>query len=206
MGTPGLFIMCPRGNGVAWCSTSIFSSTKLVHGRGNRFSRGLLDTNPSPSCGPFYEWYGPVFVNPYDPNRIVILATDGVKASSDSGATFLPDAVLTALTTASGTYPITRDYCARADLDGGTHSLPIATRALNLPLLATLRSCGKTPRLELPPPHSRAYSWTRATGSGTVWHPTYRSPPMPLQSASTTKTPVYVSFEGTQCCADRRPV
>ena len=96
----------------------------------------LLDRNPAAPCGPYYEWYGPAFINPYDPSRLVILANDGVKTSTDGGKSFIDDKVLTALITASGTFPLTRDYCPSVDLDGGSHSLPIATRELNLATLS----------------------------------------------------------------------
>lgn len=56
--------------------------------------------------------YGPAFVSPYDADLIHAVATDtdhpagAVFVSSDGGGTFAPDAVLTALLTNSGRYPI----------------------------------------------------------------------------------------------------
>jgi len=157
---------------------------------------GLLDTNPIQPCGAPYEWYGPVFVNPYDPNRIVILATDGVRASSDGGATFVQDPVLTALITASGTYPMTRDYCPRVDLDGGTHSLPIATRALTFATLGHVAFLRENPKVRVA---SSPFTGVFMDQGDGLWHSLAPYLPQPAHVAAAAidnKDPVFVAFEG----------
>jgi len=65
-------------------------------------------------CAGWEGWYGPVYVNPYDPSKVYLLANDGVKVSHrDKGGNliFRNDDILTQLITASSTYPITRQVC-----------------------------------------------------------------------------------------------
>jgi hypothetical protein len=50
-------------------------------------------------------WFGPAFVNPYNPNQLYIQTPAGVKFSTNGGASFQSDTILTALLTGSGKYP-----------------------------------------------------------------------------------------------------
>ncbi len=59
---------------------------------------------------PFRGLYGPAFVNPYDARHLLVLTAQGVRVSRDGGASFTDDAVLTALITASGKFPLGAFY------------------------------------------------------------------------------------------------
>nr|HEX4312315.1 hypothetical protein [Kofleriaceae bacterium] len=66
--------------------------------------------------------YGSVFVNPFDPKHMFVLATDGVRVSTD-GATFARDDVLTKLVTAS------QKYAFSASIDANGSGVVLASRA-----------------------------------------------------------------------------
>ena len=53
---------------------------------------------------------GPLFVDPINPNRLLVLTTQGVALSSDGGGTWILDTALTALVTKSGLYAKTKDF------------------------------------------------------------------------------------------------
>ncbi|MEW6733456.1 MAG: hypothetical protein AB1489_19165 [Acidobacteriota bacterium] len=54
--------------------------------------------------------FGPAFVNPYDPNHLLVSTVQGIKVSHDGGLSYQDDSILTALITSSGKYPLTGYY------------------------------------------------------------------------------------------------
>jgi hypothetical protein len=50
-------------------------------------------------------WFGPAFVNPYNPDQLYLQLASGIWASTNGGTTFARDPVLSALVTGSGEYP-----------------------------------------------------------------------------------------------------
>jgi hypothetical protein len=80
-----------------------------------------------------YGWYVPVYVNPYDDQRMLVLTSSGIQTRS-SGS-FAPDPVLTALLTDSGTYPLTDAFCgANTGLENAV-AFPLVARMLGTPTL-----------------------------------------------------------------------
>jgi|GEM_PF-2538954 len=59
---------------------------------------------------------GPVWVDPINPNRLVVLTTVGVVISNDGGASWTEDRTLTLLLTNSWQYPFATGYPAGSDL------------------------------------------------------------------------------------------
>lgn len=53
---------------------------------------------------------GPAFVNPYNPNHLLVSTVQAVMFSGDGGMNYTADSVLTALITGSGKYPMTGFY------------------------------------------------------------------------------------------------
>jgi hypothetical protein len=68
---------------------------------------------------------GPLFVDPLDPNRLLLLTTDGVLQSDDGGNSWTRDAVLTALSTNSGQDPFAIGFPS-----GNTNNVAQGTRGL----------------------------------------------------------------------------
>ncbi|MGH9845423.1 MAG: WD40/YVTN/BNR-like repeat-containing protein [Blastocatellia bacterium] len=74
---------------------------------------------------------GPLFVNPYSPNHLLVLTDVGVKVSINSGVSFQSDDVLTALITGSGKFRLTGSYWG-----GNDNNVIIAGRANPMATLA----------------------------------------------------------------------
>jgi len=74
-------------------------------------------------------WHGPAFVNPYNPNRVFVLTSSGIKVSTDGGANFQNDTALTALLTASGKFPLTGTFNGGNGnyVVAGNHGVPMGT-------------------------------------------------------------------------------
>lgn len=62
--------------------------------------------------------FGPVFLSPWDPDRLFVLTSSGIKTSTDGGTTFSNDVILTSLLTELGEYPLTGSF-------GGGNSLGV---------------------------------------------------------------------------------
>jgi hypothetical protein len=54
--------------------------------------------------------FGPAFVNPYNPDHLYVLTSDGIKFSLDGGASFQDDRVLTGLVTGAGRFGLNATY------------------------------------------------------------------------------------------------
>jgi len=85
--------------------------------------------------------YGPAFLNPFDSRQIYVLATDGVKASSDGGSTFHDGRALTEFLTENGRFPI-----ASGELTGNGRGVILATRANSTATLAHMAFDRSNPR------------------------------------------------------------
>lgn len=68
---------------------------------------------------------GPLFVDPLDPDRLVVLTTHGIALSNDGGTTWALDDALTRLLTASGMYPLASGFPS-----GNSVGVVLATRGL----------------------------------------------------------------------------
>jgi hypothetical protein len=97
-----------------------------------RVFAGVIDWTTQ--CSGFQGWYGPVFVNPYDASKVYLLTPSGVKVSQrdlQGNLIFFDDPILTNLITASGSFPIVREFCG-----GNPAQVPIASRTLGASTLA----------------------------------------------------------------------
>ncbi len=75
--------------------------------------------------------FGPVFVNPFDPKVVYVLAKDGVKVSQDGGDSFSQDSDLTRLITEEGKYPL-----IAGELTGKSTGVVLASRSNSSATLA----------------------------------------------------------------------
>jgi hypothetical protein len=80
--------------------------------------------------------YGPVFVNPYNPDHIFVLTSSGVRVSTNGGASFQPDTELTNLITNNGEFPLIGAFPG-----GAGSAVRIASRAVAFGTLADMAFC-----------------------------------------------------------------
>ncbi len=121
----------PLGTTAFWTSGGHTNPTYYAYGSGHlyRSRRSGWETLPNISSGKSFEilegnQFGPAFVNPFDPDILLVLAKDGVKTSHDGGASFTDDTSLTKLITENGKYPI-----MVGELTGNGRGVILATRS-----------------------------------------------------------------------------
>ena len=128
----------PSGSQAIWVSGGHRHPTYFCYANDRlyRFEAGSWIALSNESDGKAFDilpgnQFGPAFVNPFDPKVLFVLAKDGLKVSSDGGATFRDDHALTALVTENGKYPI-----AVGELTGNGRDVVLATRANSTATLA----------------------------------------------------------------------
>ena len=128
----------PEGSTAFWVSGGHRSPTYFAYANGRlyRSEGSRWRILPNLSDGHPFEilpgnQFGPVFVDPFDPKVVFVLAKDGVKSSQDGGDTFTNDLELTRLITENGKYPVTV-----GELTGNGRGVVLATRANSSATLA----------------------------------------------------------------------
>ncbi len=117
-GTPQLFKMNARNT--PWVPVTI----SVAQPSGGAVIRQLLA--PTEDAGQVVrETTGPLWVDPLNPNRLVVLTTVGIAFSNNGGTTWTDDRMLTLLLTNSRQYPFATGYPAGSSLDvmSGTRGL-----------------------------------------------------------------------------------
>lgn len=139
--------------------------------------------------------FGPAFVNPYDPNQVYILTPAGVKASSNGGASFTDDSVLTSLITGSGQFPLGTFY------GGNGTDVTIASRSNAMGTLSDMAFNPDDPREVVA---ASPYTGVFYTDGDGTWRDLTPAMPRPISAASAveiTDGAVYVATEGRSVLA-----
>lgn len=150
---------------------------------------------------PSYEGAsGPAFVDPYVSGRMFVLTASGVRYAASGAQTFDQDPVLTALISASGTYPMSGNFPGARDplshfdhVDD--HNNPTGSRAITLASLGHVAFDRNNPNhFVAVAPFVGAFYWRNG-----VWYdltPLLPTPMPAISSAAITEKYIYLSTEG----------
>jgi len=133
-----------------------------------------------------------VFVNPYDPDHLLVVGSSAVLVSVDGGATMQLDATLTRLVTGSGAYPLTASFSGLRDA-----FTPYLSRANWMASVNSVAFQPGTHGVAVAAPYTGVYvaeddtrRWRRIDG----FYP--RGPRAPVSSVAIDLDAVYVATEG----------
>jgi hypothetical protein len=141
--------------------------------------------------------YGPLFVNPFDADQILVLTKFGIMESTDRGKSFVKNDVLTSLVTDSGEFPITGTFTG-GNCSGvptfcgmGAAAMPMGTLAQ----VAFSRSDPKHRKRVVASPFSGIF-YDDGDGYWRSLTPTLPHPLSPAASVQIGVDSIYVASEG----------
>lgn len=136
--------------------------------------------------------FGPAFVNPYNPNHLLVSTVQGVKVSHDGGLSYQDDAVLTALITASGKYPLTGFYRG-----GNGANVVHSSQAAQMATLSQVIFYRDDPRkLVVAAPYTGVFYLDEACGYWQDLTPYLPTPTPAVPSVAIDHEAVYAAMEG----------
>jgi hypothetical protein len=150
----------------------------------------VLPVSPNATGNPA-EFPGPVWVDPINPNRLVVLTTQGVALSPDGGTTWTLDAALTALVTGSGRYPMTNYFPSAND-----NGVVMASRGLAFMYVSDVAFGWNDDQIAVASPFTGVFY---RPASNQLWKNATGALPTPLPSVASIafwNTELYVGTEG----------
>jgi hypothetical protein len=138
-----------------------------------------------------FEFPGPLFVDPINPNRLVVLTNQGVALSTTGGSSWTLDVPLTALVTASNLYPFANDFPS-----GNGKNVVLASRGLNYMYVSDVAFGWNDDQLAVASPFTGIFY---RPASGQPWKNATIALPTPLPTVSSIvfwTTELYVATEG----------
>lgn len=135
--------------------------------------------------------FGPVFVNPYDPNQLFVLTSSAIMVSNNSGSSFSRDDVLTALLTSNEKFRLIGRFGGMNE-----HNLPLLHRASPMATLSHMAFNRDRPHEVIAASPYTGLFYSRGDGTWLDLTASLTQPLSPISSVGFDYTGIYVVMEG----------